>query len=246
MKCLILSKKFWSKSLCKRKLWNARVQVTKITLLNSNFSKIFSTNQRNFLISLIINSILNFLINAKLMLIINAKYAIILNENKSKIKSLDSRMLFVTIVTKKIIINSIVFINKKNNKCCKNRKKKTSFVNVSQAKQKKSIKTRDFIITIDWVNFLNDIRLLFELIDSKTKINFINQIYITQWKISSINVILLLLRFLNNENRYYYDAHKFIYDFVNSWKQRRQCITLFYAINYSKFDIIFEMFILID
>ena len=60
-----------------------------------------------------INSILNFLINAKLTLIINAKYAIILNENENEMKSLDSKMLFVTIVTKKITINSIVLINKK-------------------------------------------------------------------------------------------------------------------------------------
>ena len=37
-------------------------------------------------------------------------------------------MLFITIVTKKITINSIVFINKKNNKYCENRKiKKNKF-----------------------------------------------------------------------------------------------------------------------
>ena len=101
-------------------------------------------------------------------------------------------------------------------------------------------------MTIDWINFLSDIRLLFELINSKTKINFINQVYITQWKIFFVNVILLLSRFLNNENRYCYDIYKFIYNFIDSWEQRRQYITLFYTINYSKFNVIFEMFILID
>ena len=60
-----------------------------------------------------INSISYFLVNAKLTLIINAKYAIILNENENEMKSLDSKMLFVTIVTKKVTINSIVLINKK-------------------------------------------------------------------------------------------------------------------------------------
>ena len=35
-------------------------------------------------------------------------------------------------------------------------------------------------MTIEFANFLNNIRLLFELINSKTKINFINQIYIIQ------------------------------------------------------------------
>ena len=93
---------------------------------------------------------------------------------------------------------------------------------------------------------MSDIRLLFKLINSKTKINFINQIYIIQWKIFSIDVILSLSKFLSNKNRYYYDTYKFIYDFVDLWKQRRQCIILFYTINYSKFDIIFEMFMLID
>ena len=71
---------------------------------------------------------------------------------------------------------------------------------------------------INWINFLSNIRLLFELINSKTKNNFINQIYITQWKIFSIDVILSLSKFLNNKNRYYYNTYKFIYDFVNSWK----------------------------
>ena len=93
---------------------------------------------------------------------------------------------------------------------------------------------------------MNNIRLLFDFVDSKIKINFINQAYVTQWKIFFIDVILSLLRFLNNENRYCYDTYKFIYNFVNLWKQRQQCIDLFYVMNYSKFDIIFEIFMLID
>ena len=36
---------------------------------------------------------------------------IILNENENKIKRFVSRILFVTIITKKTIINLIVFIN---------------------------------------------------------------------------------------------------------------------------------------
>ena len=86
--------------------------MTKITLFNSNFSKILSINQKDFLINLIINSILNFLINAKLTLIINAKYAIILNENENEMKQFDLKMLFVTIVTRKIIIKLIVLTRK--------------------------------------------------------------------------------------------------------------------------------------
>ena len=41
MKYLILAKKVRSKSLCKKEFWNARAQMTKIILLNSNFSKFF-------------------------------------------------------------------------------------------------------------------------------------------------------------------------------------------------------------
>ena len=71
------------------------------------------------------------------------------------------------------------------------------------------------MMIINCINFLNNIRLLFELINSKTKINFINQIYITQLKIFSIVVILLLSKFLNYKSYYYYDAFEFIYDFIN-------------------------------
>ena len=84
-----------------------------------------------------INLIFNFLINAKLTLIINVKYAIILNENENEMKSLDSRILFVTIVTKKVIINSIVLINKKNNKYRKNRKIKKKQISSTFRKQSK-------------------------------------------------------------------------------------------------------------
>ena len=99
---------------------------------------------------------------------------------------------------------------------------------------------------INWANFLNDVRLLFEHGNSKTKINFINQIYVIQWKISFINVILSLSKFLNDENQYCYKTHELIYDFIDSWKQRRQYIILFYAINYFESNIIFEIFMLID
>ena len=135
-----------------------------------------------------------------------------------------------------------------NNRRCENWKikKKANFVNVSQTKQKKSIKTRDSIMTIDWVNFLSDIRLLFELVDSKAKINLINQVYITQWKIFFVFVVLSLSKFLNDENRYCYKTHELIYNFVDSWEQRRQCTILFYVVNYFESNVIFEMFILID
>ena len=98
------------KKTLKRTRLNNKNNFTQLKFFKNTFNKL-----KKNLINLIINLIFNFLINTKLTLIINAKYAIILKENENKIKRLDSKILFVTIITKKIIKNSIVFINKKNN-----------------------------------------------------------------------------------------------------------------------------------
>ena len=62
----------------------------------------------------------------------------------------------------------------------------------------------------------------------------------------SINdVILSLSKFLNEQDRYCYETHEFIYNVIDSWNQHRQCKTLFYAIDYVEFDFILNMFMLI-
>ena len=56
-----------------------------------------------------------------------------------------------------------------------------------------------------------------------------------------MNVDLLLSRFLNDQSRYYYDAYKLIYNIINFWKQHRECITLFYKVDFEDSNIIFDM-----
>ena len=54
-------------------------------------------------------------------------------------------------------------------------------------------------------------------------------------------VDLSLSDFLNDQNHYYYDAFKLIYNIINSWKQHRKYIILFYDVNFEKSNIIFDM-----
>ena len=62
----------------------------------------------------------------------------------------------------------------------------------------------------------------------------------------SINdVILSLSNFLNEQNRYCYKAHEFIYNIIDTWNQYRQCKILFYAIDYVESNFILNMFMLI-
>ena len=97
-----------------------------------------------------------------------------------------------------------------------------------------------------WASLLGDIRLLSGLVDPGAKINLINQAYVTQWEIPSVSAALPLPGFLDGESRYCYGAHELTYDLVDSWGQRRQCTTLFYAVNYSGPDVIFGMPMLAD
>ena len=59
-------------------------------------------------------------------------------------------------------------------------KKRRSFADVLTAKQKKLIKTRNSILIKRWIQFPNEEDLLTALVDSKTKINLVNQIYMIQ------------------------------------------------------------------
>ena len=65
-----------------------------------------------------------------------------------------------------------------------------------------------------------------------------------QWDLSHIDASLSLSRFLNENNRYYYDVYELIYWLINLWEQDRECITLFYIVDFIDFDVILRMFIL--
>ena len=62
-----------------------------------------------------------------------------------------------------------------------------------------------------------------------------------QWKLQLLNVDLSLSRFLNNQNRYCYNAYKLIYNIINFWKQYKKGITIFYEVNFENLNIIFDM-----
>ena len=59
-------------------------------------------------------------------------------------------------------------------------------------------------------------------------------------------VYLSLSSFLDEQNRYCYDVYEFTYNIVDSWKQFRQCTISFYVVKFTKLDIIFDMFMLIE
>ena len=65
-----------------------------------------------------------------------------------------------------------------------------------------------------------------------------------QWKLKLMIVDLLLLNFLNNQDRYCYNAFKLIYNIINSWNQHKKCIILFYDVNFEELNVIFNMSIL--
>ena len=67
-----------------------------------------------------------------------------------------------------------------------------------------------------------------------------------QWKLKSMIVNLSLSNFLNDQDRYCYNAFELIYNIINSWKQHKECITLFYDVNFEKSNVIFDMSILTD
>ena len=61
-----------------------------------------------------------------------------------------------------------------------------------------------------------------------------------------MNVDLLLSRFLNDQNWYYYDVYKLIYNIINFWKQHKECITLFYKIDFENSNVSSDMSMLMN
>ena len=118
--------------------------------------------------------------------------------------------------------------------------------NVSQAKQKKFIKARDLIVAKNWINFSNINQFIHELLNLKTKINLIKQLYVIQHELSIINVVLSRSNFLNNKPQYCYNVYKLKYYLIDFWKQHREITILFYAMNFENFNIILNMSMLID
>ena len=125
-------------------------------------------------------------------------------------------------------------------------KKLENFANVSQTKQKKLIKTRDLIVAKNWINFSNINQFIRELLNLKTKINLIKQSYVIQHELSTLNVVLSRSKFLNDKTQYCYDVYELKYHLIDFWKQHREIIILFYAMNFEKFDVILNMSMLID
>ena len=97
-----------------------------------------------------------------------------------------------------------------------NSKNGQSFTNVLTTKQKRLIKTKNSILIKKWVQFSNEENLLTAFIDSKIKINVINQIYVIHWELQSMNIDLWLSKFLNNQNEYCYNVYELIYNILNS------------------------------
>ena len=67
-----------------------------------------------------------------------------------------------------------------------------------------------------------------------------------QWELKLIIVDLSLSDFLNNQDRYCYDAFELIYNIIDSWKQHKKCIILFYDVDFEKSNVIFDILMLID
>ena len=59
-----------------------------------------------------------------------------------------------------------------------------------------------------------------------------------------MNVDLSLSKFLNDQNQYCYNIYKLIYNIINFWKQHKECIILFYEINFKDLNIIFDILML--
>ena len=76
-------------------------------------------------------------------------------------------------------------------------KKRRSFAGASTAEQKRSIEIKDPILVKGWIQFPNEEGLLTALVDSGAKINLVNQTYVVQWELQSVNVDLSLPGFLD-------------------------------------------------
>ena len=53
-----------------------------------------------------------------------------------------------------------------------------------------------------------------------------------------------LSRFLDKESRYYYDVYELIYWLIDLWEQDRECIILFYVVDFIDFNVILRIFML--
>ena len=56
----------------------------------------------------------------------------------------------------------------------------------------------------------------------------------------------MLFKFLNNQNRYYYNAFELIYNIIDFWRQHKEYTTLFYDVSFEKSIVSFNILILID
>ena len=52
---------------------------------------------------------------------------------------------------------------------------------------------------------------------------------------------LSLSKFLNDQDRYCYDVFELIYNIIDFWKQHKECITLFYDVDFERSNVIFDM-----
>ena len=59
-----------------------------------------------------------------------------------------------------------------------------------------------------------------------------------------MNVDLSLSRFLNDQSQYCYNVYELIYNIINFWKQHKECITLFYEVDFENSNIIFDILML--
>ena len=101
-------------------------------------------------------------------------------------------------------------------------------------------------MTRGWIDLQGANQFFIELLDFEAKINLIKQTFVTQWKLSALNAVLLRSGFLNGKAQYCYNTHKLIYHLIDFWKQHRQVITLFYVVDFEDFDVIFDMLMLVD
>ncbi len=120
-------------------------------------------------------------------------------------------------------------------------KKRLSFVDASQTKQKRQIKTMNSILVKGWTQLLDDERQVIDLVDLGAKLNLINYGYVVQWKLQFTFAILSTSSFLNDDDRYCYDAYKLIYYLIDSWNQHWECTILFYLVKYTSSNLILDM-----
>ena len=178
--CLILEKLFYSKLLYKKLHWVARAKTTIIIIISlktinisiinligiSNLTKLVISINSKRKIDQIIILIRKRATSARMQKWRMKKIIIILN--------IINRDIIIEIVQKKwnkTTIIRMIIIDSKNNEALQT---------FQWRSKKKSIKIKNSILIKKWVQFRNEKDLLTTFIDSKTKINFVNQIYMIQ------------------------------------------------------------------